>query len=279
MSRIIVLGAKGMLGRALVQAWPSHEVAAWDREELDITNAKDVLEKITEQQPQIVINAAAYTDVDGAQENREDAFRVNELGVRNVALAAKQAGAKLVHFSTDYVFPGDKDSGYLEDDVAGPALNVYGESKLAGEKALAETGSDYFLIRTAWLYGAHGKNFVETMLALGETRKEIAVVNDQHGSPTYAKDLAQFSRELAEGRYNPGIYHAVNTGVTTWFEFACRIFELAGKKVTVKPVTSQEFVRPAKRPNWSFLKNTKGPGMRPWEEALEDYLRIGRVAG
>lgn len=270
--KIIIVGAKGMLGTMLGTVLEDHKPLLWDKEDIDITNIDQVREKLQEEQPDVVINAAAYTDVDGSETNREIAFLVNETGVRNLATVAAEVEAKLVHYSTDYVFPGTSKDGYKENDPPGPAVNVYGESKLAGERALVEIKPAYYLVRTAWLYGPHGKNFVETMLTLSETKKELQVVNDQHGCPTFTKDVAQFTRQLIDENYGSGIYHAVNGGMTTWYEFAKTIFEYAGTSVDVQPTTSDTFVRPAKRPNYSILLNTQGPTMRSWQDALREYI-------
>lgn len=274
MKKILIVGAQGMLGQALRAAFSDYDVTAWDRAELDITNEAAVREKIPVLKPEVIINAAAYTNVDGAETDRAAAFLVNTDGVKNLANVAKEIGAKVVHYSTDYVFSGDRQAGYKEDDVPGPALNVYGESKLAGEQALKKSSCTYYLIRTAWLYGAGGKNFVDTMLKLGREKKEVSVVNDQHGSPTYTQDLARYTKELLEKNFPSGVYHGINAGVTTWFEFAQEIFAAAGLAVTVTPVSSAKFTRPAKRPVWGVLLNTKGPAMRPWQEALHDYLGV-----
>lgn len=270
--RLIILGAGGMLGQELARVFGDFEVTALDRHEIDITKNGKVEKEIGRVKPDVIINAAAYTDVDGAESNRETAFEVNELGVRNLAVAAKKTGAKLVHFSTDYVFPGDKKEGYKEDDLPGPAENTYGESKLAGEKVLRKSGVEYYLVRTAWLYGAGGKNFVDTILRLATEKNELRVVNDQFGSPTWAADLARAIKELVEEKYEPGVYHLVNDGVASWYEFAREIMKLRNKNTMVVPVTTQEFPRPATRPKYSILINTKGPKLRDWREALQEYL-------
>lgn len=274
MKKILIVGGQGMLGQALCAAFSDYDVTAWDRAELDITSEVATREKISALRPEVIINAAAYTNVDGAETDRAAAFLVNADGVKNVAAAAKKIRAKVVHYSTDYVFPGDSEAGYSEDASTGPPVNVYGESKLAGEQALQNSGCDYYLIRTAWLYGSGGKNFVDTMLKLGSEKKEVRVVNDQHGSPTHTQDLARYTKELLEKNFPSGVYHGTNVGVTTWFEFAREIFAAASLAMTVTPVSSAEFSRPAKRPPWSVLLNTKGPAMRPWQEALRDYINV-----
>lgn len=272
-NNILIIGAKGMLGSMLCEVFADLRPTCWDREEIDITDEDLVRAKLRELTPDVVINAAAYTNVDGAETDKGTAFLINETGVRNLAAVVMEIGSTLVHYSTDYVFPGTKADGYSEADSPGPAVNVYGESKLAGERALAQIRPKFYLIRTAWLYGPHGKNFVETMLGLAATHSQIAVVNDQHGSPTFTKDVAQFTRSLLEEQYPPGIYHAVNVGQATWFDFAKKIFEFSSETMDVKYTSSAEFPRPAKRPQFSILQNTRGPAMRPWQRALDDYIK------
>ena len=268
--KVVLIGADGMLGHALADVFQTEELIALGREQLDITNEQAVQEKIKALAPAIIINAAAYTDVDGTEKNREAAFAVNATGISNIAKVAKEIGAVVVHYSTDYIFPGDNPTGYDEQSKQGPAVNVYGESKLAGEVALQNSGATYYIIRTAWLYGPYGKNFVDTMRELARTKPELSVVNDQHGSPTFTYDVARATTAII--KKEPGIYHAVNQGTTTWYDFAREIFAKAGLSIRVKPVTSAQFLRPAKRPQYSMLKNTRGPTLRPWEEALDDYL-------
>ncbi len=264
-----------MLGSMLGQVFSNGDVTAWDRDELDITNEREVRKKIIDLRPEIIINAAAWTDVDGAEdsEKQEVCFAVNEDAVRYLANVAKELDVSLVHYSTDYVFSGDKKTGYGEDDPPGPAVNMYGQSKLAGERALKEIGPKFYLIRTAWLYGPNGKNFVDAMLKLGEEKRQVQVVVDQRGSPTFTKDVAMVTQALIEKKYPLGIYHAVNFGETTWFDYAKKIFELASMNVEVRPVSSEQFKRPAKRPKYGLLKNTRGPKLRHWQDALADYLR------
>ena len=274
-----------MLGGMLQKVLNDWDVAPWDKEELNITNEAEVRQKVIELRPNVVVNAAAYTNVDGAEDsaNQEVCLTVNGNAVRYLASVAKELDIPLVHYSTDYVFPGDKKTGYAEDDAPGPAVNYYGQSKLAGERALKEVGGRFYLLRTAWLYGPGGKNFVDTMLKLGKERSSpstssglpaLQVVDDQHGSPTFTKDVAGATRAVLENRekYPPGIYHAVNFGETTWYDFAKKIFETAGISVDVQPTTSDKFVRPAKRPKYSILQNTRGPKLRHWQDALQEYL-------
>lgn len=276
--KVLILGAKGMLGSMLRQVLGDWDITAWDREELDITSEADVRRRVIQLQPEIIINAAAWTDVDGAEDpnNRKKVFAVNEKAVRFLAQAAKEIGTTLVHYSTDYVFPGDKKTGYSEDDPPGPAVNVYGQSKLAGERALKEVGEKFYLVRSAWLYGPGGKNFVEKMLELGRTKTSLEVVSDQYGSPTFTNDLAQATKELLEKSYPFGVYHAVNFGETTWHDFARKIFELEKVRVEVNAVLSDQFPRAAKRPKYGILRNARGPQLRHWQAALTDYLTSKR---
>lgn len=290
--RTLILGAKGMLGRALTEAFAPWEPVCWDIEELDITEPELVLEKVGDLSPTYIVNAAAYTDVDGAEDNRTGAYAVNEAGVRNVARAAAAAGALLVHYSTDYVYPAALPAeaaaegehrlynaqrqfiGYPEDWPPGPPANAYGASKLAGERALAQEMREYYLIRTAWLYGPGGRNFVDTMLRLGVQQEVVRVVNDQHGSPTYVRDLAEATWRLLDEEYDPDIYHLVNSGVTTWYELAAEIFQQAHLSAKLEPVSTREHSRPAVRPAWSVLQNTRGPAVRDWRRALYNYLEL-----
>jgi dTDP-4-dehydrorhamnose reductase len=270
--KILIIGARGMLGSMLQQVLADLDPTGWDRAELDIVDADAIRAKIGAEKPDVLINAAAYTDVDGAETNKELAVAVNADAVRNLARVAQELGTTVVHYSTDYVFPGTKAEGYAEDDAPGPAVNAYGESKLAGEKALQEIAPNFYLLRTAWLYGPNGKNFVDTIMRLGKERPELNVVNDQRGCPTFTKDVAQATRTLLEEKYPFGIYHTVNEGSTTWYEFTQEIFRLKGITTPLKPITSAEYPLPAKRPQYSRLLNTKGPKLRPWQEALADYL-------
>lgn len=272
--KLVIVGAKGMLGSMLSQVFADYHPLTVDKEEVDITTIESVRTVLREAAADLVINAAAYTNVDGAEEHAEDAYLVNETGVKNLATVAHELGATLVHFSTDYVFPGTQKEGYKEADSPGPAVNAYGASKLAGERALKESGCNFYLVRTAWLYGPNGRNFVTTMLDLAQKNSNLQVVEDQYGSPTYTKDLSLFVRQLIEEKYPFGIYHGTNSGSASWFEFAEKIFEhTPNLAISVKPVTSEEFPRPAKRPTYSILLNTKGPKMRPWQDALASFVR------
>jgi dTDP-4-dehydrorhamnose reductase len=277
MSDILVTGARGMLGREVVRALSSrHAVVGVDIEEFDIRDAAATLNAIRRTSPDIIVNCAAYTDVDGAEARRELAFAVNADGAGNVARAAGEVGAAIVHISTDYVFDGESKSPYRENDTPNP-LNIYGESKLAGEKAVAESGAQYLTLRTAWLYGHGSPNFVETMLRLAGEQESLRVVDDQEGMPTSAADLAMIIVDLLPTGVR-GVLNATNSGSCTWFTFARRILELSGgSEVVIEPVRTEEFTRPAKRPRRSVLslvRLTESLGWEPrsWQEALADYL-------
>ena len=268
-----------MLGGDLVSVLSvSHDVTGKDIEDFDISSAGDCRDVILESGPNVVVNAAAYTDVDGCESNREECFSVNAEGVKNVALICQDRGVKIVHFSTDYVFDGTKGSPYLEDDVCNP-INVYGESKLEGELYLKDISDNYVLLRTAWLYGKNGKNFVKTILKKAGSVNKLEVVDDQIGSPTCTIDLASAVKVLIEGDH-AGVFHVTNVGKCSWYEFALKALEYAGiTDVEVEPVKSERFVREALRPRYSvlsckkFFDETK-MSLRSWQTALSDYVKL-----
>jgi len=275
--KILVLGHKGMLGSDLMlRLAAAHDVTGLDIGDFDITAGDDCARVIAEYSPKVVINAAAYTNVDGCEADRERCFAVNAGGVKNMALACRGRGIRIVHFSTDYIFDGRKKTPYVETDPPAP-LNVYGASKLEGERFLEAFSDHWLLIRTAWLYGRNGKNFVKTILEKTSVVKTIDVVDDQIGAPTYSWDLAAAVQLLIEGGQE-GIYHLTNRGHCSWYKFACKILLYAGKTdVTVRPIHSQGLERPAVRPAWSVLSSRKfsettGETMRLWNIALQDYL-------
>jgi dTDP-4-dehydrorhamnose reductase len=270
---ILVVGANGMLGRDLMELLEG-DVRGVDIDEIDITSLESVERMLKTRPPKVVVNAAAYTDVDGCEANRELAMQVNGEGVAHLALVTREIGAKLVQVSTDYVFDGGKGSPYLEDDPPAP-LSVYGESKYAGELN-ARLNPDHLIVRTQWLYGLNGKNFVETMLRLGSEKPELAVVDDQIGSPTWTVDLSLAIRALVTKGCR-GTYHAANGGFCSWNDFARAIFAEAGMTVTVNPLTTEQLGRPAPRPRYSTLdcgKLAQDADFRPqpWREALHTYL-------
>ena len=270
---ILVVGSKGMLGQELMGLFGS-AARGGDIEDIDITDLSSVQRVLLTLKPRVVVNAAAYTDVDGCETETELALQVNGEGVAHLAMITKDIGAKLVQLSTDYVFDGGKHAPYLEDDAPGP-LSVYGESKLAGEMN-AKFNPDHLIVRTQWLYGHGGKNFVETMLRLSGERSELAVVDDQIGSPTWTHDLAQAIKALLDKGCS-GTYHMANSGFVSWNGFAREIFRLSGVAVTVNPMSTEQLGRPARRPLYSTLDCSKlaedtGFASGPWQEALRRYL-------
>lgn len=276
---VLIVGAKGMLGQDLMELY-GDAARGIDIDEIDITDLLSVQKVLTTLKPTVVINAAAFTDVDGCETQQETAMQVNGEGVAHLAMVTRELGALLVQISTDYVFDGTKGSPYLEDDPCAP-LSVYGESKLAGEMN-ARFNPDHLIVRTQWLYGMHGRNFVETMLRLAGERDELAVVDDQIGSPTWTVDLAFAVKNLID-RGCRGTYHAVNSGTCSWNQFAREIFAAAGKNVTVNPQTTEQLGRPARRPLVSPLcceKLTQDAGVRleTWQEALHHYLSLRKEA-
>lgn len=265
--KTLILGAGGMLGTDLCRFFP--DAVKLTHEDTDVADKVQVIETIRRIVPDVVINAAAYTDVDDCEDNHEMAFDVNGRALGYIAEGCSLVGAKLVHFSTDYVFDGSKEE-YVESDLTG-SINVYGESKLLGERNIIENMNDYRIIRTSWLFGLHGRNFVDTMLKLSSEIDTVKVVDDQFGKPTYTADLARKTAEIID--MEPGIYHITNDGVCSWYEFASAIIG------NVVPCSSDEFVRKAKRPEYSVLINTKTTPMRHWREALTEYLIKQKKSG
>ena len=242
--KILITGSNGMLGHDLIEVLKDeHELVLTTSKTLDITVEDKVMDFICDINPDVVINSAAYTDVDGCEENQDIAYGVNGDGVKNLALACKEVDCPLVHVSTDYIFNGKNTRPWVEDDEIGP-ISVYGKSKLKGEEAILEILDKFFIVRTAWLYGINGKNFPKTMLELAKNHSEITVVYDEVGTPTYTPDLAGAISELIKTDYY-GIYHITNSGSCSWCEFAKYIFEVADADVKVIPVTASEFARPA----------------------------------
>ncbi|MWV46688.1 dTDP-4-dehydrorhamnose reductase [Paenibacillus sp. HJL G12] len=281
--RVLVTGAAGQLGMDLVSVLQQkgHKVLGCDRSALDITDDEQCQQVVESFKPDTVIHCAAYTAVDAAETDVDVAHLVNAVGTRNMAVAAEKVGAKFVYISTDYVFNGRSDAPYQEYDNTDPQ-SVYGKSKRAGEVLVQSLSSRYFIVRTSWVYGIHGNNFVKTMLRLGQEKPQIQVVNDQKGSPTYTVDLASFLEELIRTE-KFGIYHASNSGECTWFEFTKAIFEEAGKlgfKITaqLEPCTTEQFPRPAPRPGNSVMDHLsiRANGLtdlRPWQEGLAEFLK------
>jgi dTDP-4-dehydrorhamnose reductase len=276
MVHILVTGATGMLGTDVVDALSAHNVSALSRAELDIEDVDAVLSAVAGHD--IVINTAAYTKVDDAESHEPQAFRVNARGAENLAVAAREVGARFIHLSTDYVFNGSASSPYAESTPREP-ISAYGRTKAAGEElVLAAHADSTAIVRTAWLYGEHGPNFVDTMLRLAGERETLQVVNDQHGQPTWSRDLAQRIADLVDAGVPAGIFHGTNSGETTWFGLARRVFELSGlDPERIQPTDSSSFVRPAPRPQYSVLGfdawATIGmQPMRSWDDALTERL-------
>lgn len=275
--KIVITGAKGQLGLELTKQLKienKYEIIATDRDELNIIDINSVNEFLLNNRPDVVINCAAHTAVDLCETDIENAYKINALGPRNLAIACEKIGAKLVQVSTDYVFDGNGMRPYREDDITCPN-SIYGTSKLMGENFVRELCSKYFIVRTAWLYG-EGNNFVRTMLKLADANKELNVVNDQFGSPTSTVDLAKAIIALINTEHY-GVYHGTCEGQCSWYDFAKKIFELKNIDIKVNPVTSEEFKRPAPRPAYSVLDNFmfKLVGLnsfRNWEESLKEYL-------
>lgn len=275
--KILITGANGMLANAVRKELKNEELILTDVQDLDITDIEAVRKFVSEIQPQYIINCAAYTAVDKAEEQVELARKVNAIGPRNLAIVANEENATLIHISTDYVFGGVKpvEEDYTEMEEKHPE-SVYGITKLEGEQAITDSCFKYYIFRTAWLYG-EGNNFVRTMLKLGKEKEQINVVKDQHGSPTYAVDLASIIHQAIEKQIPYGIYHATNIGYTTWYEFTKQIFEKADYSCIVNPVTSEEFNSAAKRPKNSKLSKEKllkaGVVVPTYEDALDRYLK------
>ena len=286
MKKILLTGCNGQLGRAIQKEYGNEaEFIRTDMIEgegitvLDISDVEAVMSVCKKENPDVIINCAAYTNVDGCETNEDLAFKANAIGPRNLAIAATEIGAKLIHVSTDYVFSGDATKPYTEFDVPNP-VSAYGRTKLAGENFVKEFGTKYFVLRTAWLYG-DGKNFVKTMLALAETHDEVSVVCDQLGSPTSAVELAKMIHFL-EPTDNYGFYHATCEGDTNWADFTETIFKKKGLSTKVNHVTSEEYATmnpaAANRPKYSILENkmlkltTDKFAMAQWEDALDVYL-------
>ncbi len=270
--RLLVTGAAGMLGRDVhaAAAAAGHDVLALARPELDITDAAAVREAVRAAAPDAIVNCAAWTDVDGAEASEAAATAVNGAGAGNLAAT----GVRTVHVSTDYVFDGAAAEPYTEDSPVGPRT-AYGRSKLQGERAVAAAGPEHAIVRTSWVFGPHGKNFVATMLRLGAEREEVTVVDDQLGCPTYTGHLASALVEVAE-RGLGGVLHVAGAGACTWHDLAVATFRRAGLDVTVHRGRSADLDRPAPRPAYSVLGRTRPdtPVLPPWEQGLDDYLTL-----
>ena len=278
--RVLVTGAGGMLGRDVIDAALSrgHDVVGLDREDLDITSrAVDGL--ISRLGPEVVVNCAAWTDVDGAESRERDAMLVNDTGAGLLAVAAAQVGASIVYPSSDYVFDGSQGRPYVESDLPSP-LSAYGRSKFAGETAVAVSNPRHFVVRSSWLFGLSGQNFVETMIRVGAEQPEVLVVSDQVGCPTYTSHLAEAMVMLTESE-DFGIHHITGEGWCSWFEFAQEIFDQTGAETRVMAATTEMLGRPAPRPAYSVLGTERADPivLPPWRQGLAEYLRARAGAG
>jgi dTDP-4-dehydrorhamnose reductase len=276
--RVMIIGSEGMLGHDLVEVLrDEYEVSTTTIDTLDITDIERTIVTVKDVNPDVVVHAAAFTDVDGSETNVNRAYKVNTLGTRNVAVACKNTDSAMVYICTDYVFDGNKGTSYYEYDQTNP-LGVYGKTKYLGEVYIRDILNQFYIIRTSWLYGFHGPNFVTTMLNLAERMDSIPVVSDQIGSPTYTVDLANAIALLIKKPVY-GIYHVTNSEYCSWYEFAQEIFEIAEINIDLKPVTTEEFARPAPRPKYSVLENYNWkmegfPLARSYKEALRDFMKL-----
>ncbi|MCK9152228.1 dTDP-4-dehydrorhamnose reductase [Methanobacterium alcaliphilum] len=276
--KVLIIGSEGMLGHDLVDVLSEeNEISTTTIDTLDITEIKKTIKTVKDINPDVVVHAAAFTDVDGSESHEDLAYKVNVIGTRNVAVACREADAALVYICTDYVFDGTKGTAYREYDQVNP-LSVYGKTKYLGEVCVKEILNKFYIARTSWLYGFHGPNFVTTMLKLAENYDSINVVGDQIGSPTYTVDLAKAIAELIKKPIY-GTYHLTNSEHCSWHEYAQLIFENAGIEIELKPVTTEEFGSAAARPKYSVLENYNWkmegfPPIRSYKEALKDYMKL-----
>ena len=279
--KVTIFGASGLLGKALMREWKEDQVTGLGSKDADIRDPRQVENAVEETHPDWIVLAAAYTDVDGCETNRERAFAVNRDGAANVARAAKEHGSRLLFLSTDYVFDGSKITPYEVGDPRAPQ-SVYGRSKAEAEMRLENILPNCCIVRTSWLFGVGGKCFPDTILKLASTRAQIDVVNDQLGSPTYAIDLARAIIQLCR-KGAKGVVHVTNRGECTWFDFAQAIVSAAGLKTIIRPTTTEKFPRPAQRPKYSVLSASGldhyGVVMPDWQDALRRYLIERSSAG
>ncbi len=288
MKKVLILGAKGNLGTQLVKVFQNnYQVLAWDREELDFLNFEKLAKKIRAEKPEIIINAVAYNNVDACEEDIKEldlAYKLNRDLPKNLAQIAVGIKAKLVHFSTDYVFGGEVDQKFYNEKDSPSPIQSYGETKYAGEKEIARIkvknkNLKYFLIRTSKLFGPKGESefakasFFDVMLNLAKTKDQLDVVNEEWSCFTYTFDLAQATKTILKKNYNSGIYHIVNDGAVSWYESVIELFKIQNIEIKVNPVGSDKFPRPAKRPMSSILQNTRFPKLRNYTEALAEYLK------
>ncbi|WP_414468895.1 dTDP-4-dehydrorhamnose reductase [Methanobacterium sp. ACI-7] len=276
--KVLIIGSEGMLGHDLVDVLSAeNEISTTTIDTLDITDINKTIQTVKDINPDVVVHAAAFTDVDGSESNQDLAYKVNAIGTRNVAVACSEADSALVYICTDYVFDGTKGGSYYEYDQTNP-LSVYGKTKHLGEVYIRDILNKFYIVRTAWLYGFHGPNFVTTMLNLAKTNDTISVVSDQIGSPTYTVDLAKAIAEIIK-KPAYGIYHITNDDHCSWFEYAQEIFKIADIEIELKPVSTEEFGSPAPRPKYSVLENYNWkmegfPPIRSYKKALKDYMKL-----
>ena len=276
--KVLVLGARGMLGQELVKVFYDKEVIAWDRDDLNIADRGEVFRKIEGVKPDVILNAAAYNAVDLAEEEKEAAFLINAEAVKNLSEMSKKIGSILVHYGTDYAFDGEKESGYTEDDLTDPQSS-YGRSKVQGEKYLQEMGGKFYLMRLSRLFGKAGngenakKSFVDMILNLAKEKEALEIIDEELSSPTYAPDLAKLTKKIVANKMPYGIYHGANGGSCTWYEFAKEALKLKNISCKLIPVPASQFPRSAARPKYSILLNTKLSPARSWREALKEYLK------
>ncbi len=269
-NRILITGARGQLGQALQRQYADYDVTAWDLEDLDITQFDEVKKALDQLRPHVVINAAAFTQVDAAETKQEAAYRGNALGPKNLAVVTYELGIALVHFSTDYVFDGRQTRPYHEFDRTNP-LSVYGHSKLAGEEAVRVANPRHLIVRTAWLYHTIGKNFPNTICRMAG-KEVVRVVNDQFGSPTFAPHLARAVFQLVETDAY-GTYHMAGSGGTSWYEFTQALYQALGIQTTVVPIPTVQYPLPASRPAYAVLNSLQHPliPLPPWEEGVREF--------
>lgn len=278
---ILVTGSNGQLGselKILAQHYSAFDFVSLNRDELSLNDDEAIRAAVEKYRPSFVINCAAYTAVDKAESEREDAFQINAAAVGVMAKACAGVGSKFIHISTDYVFDGTRQTLLKEDDKVNP-VNIYGESKLAGEEAALQAAPDSVIIRTSWVYSFYGKNFVKTMMRLMGEKESLNVVADQFGSPTYAADLAEAILQIIDSyHWQPGLFHFSNDGIISWFDFAKEIASLLHSSCVVQPTTTADFPTPAKRPLYSVMDKSKiqqayGIALKPWNESLQRCLQ------
>lgn len=288
--KLLITGAAGQLGKEILRQLEKGgsvlgplpveltgvQVKGVDLADADLSSLEETRKLLASEKPDVVINCAAYTNVDGCETNWDTAFQANSIGPRNLAMACEELGAKLVHISTDYVFSGVGETPFSEASLPAPC-SAYGRSKFLGEEYIRQFSTRWFVVRTAWLYGREGKNFVKTILRVAKEKGQLKVVDDQYGNPTNAEDLAHHLLCLAATE-EYGVYHCTGEGICSWYDFASSIVSLAGIEAKVEPCSTEEFNSPTQRPAYSaldhsMLRATVGDKMRPWREALEDYIK------